>query len=113
MPIYHITSLSEWQRASAAGSYRADSLASQGFIHCSTREQVLTVANRFYSGQTGLVLLRIDTQRLAAPVRYENLEGGETLFPHIYGPLEAAAVEAVLDFPPNSDGSFNFPQSIL
>jgi uncharacterized protein (DUF952 family) len=111
MLIYHITSLSEWQRAQAAGSYRADTLASQGFIHCSTREQVLPVADRFYAAQTGLVLLCIDPQRLASPPRYENLEGGETLFPHIYGPLELEAVEAVLPFPPGPDGSFAFPSA--
>jgi uncharacterized protein (DUF952 family) len=111
MPIYHITSLSEWQRAQAAGSYRADSLASAGFIHCSTREQVLAVASRFYAGQTGLVLLRIAAERLTAPLRYENLEGGETLFPHIYGPLDLEAVEEALPFPPQADGSFIFPES--
>jgi uncharacterized protein (DUF952 family) len=111
MAIYHITSLSAWQQAQAAGQYTADSLASQGFIHCSTREQVLATAGRFYAGQDGLVLLCIDAQRIAVPLRYENLEGGEALFPHIYGPLELAAVEAVLPFPPNPDGSFSFPES--
>lgn len=113
MTIFHITLLSEWQRALAAGSYQADSLASQGFIHCSTREQVLAVATRFYAGQNGLVLLRIAAERLTAPVRYENLEGGEALFPHIYGPLDLAAVEAALLFPPNPDGSFSFPELSL
>ena len=110
MSIYHITSHSEWQRAQADGIYRADSLASQGFIHCSTREQVLPVAARFYAGQPGLVLLRIDPARLAAPLVYENLEGGQEQFPHLYGPLELQAVEAALPFPPQPDGRFAWPQ---
>ena len=110
MFIYHISSLDEWQRAQGAGSYRADSLASQGFIHCSKREQIPPVATRFYRAQTDLVLLRIDPLRLAARVVYENLEGGEELFPHIYGPLELEAVVAVLPFPANQDGTFSFPE---
>ena len=51
MPIYHITPLEEWERARAAGSYQANSLHSEGFIHCSTREQVIPTANRFYHGE--------------------------------------------------------------
>ncbi len=109
MAIYHISSLAEWQQAQEAGVYRADSLASQGFIHCSTREQIPGVGARFYTGRQGLLLLRIDPARLAAPLVYENLEGGQELFPHIYGPLELEAVEAVLPFPPRADGKFDFP----
>jgi uncharacterized protein (DUF952 family) len=111
MPIYHITPLEEWERARAAGSYQADSLHSEGFMHCSTREQVIPTANRFYHGRQGLVLLRIEPELLAAAVQYENLEGGETLFPHIYGPLNLEAVSAVAPFPPQAEGIFCFPVS--
>lgn len=109
MIIYHISNQTEWDQARKAGSYRADSLASEGFIHCSKREQVLTVAVRFYKGLQNLLLLAIETDLLTAPVKYENLEGGEPLFPHIYGPLNLEAVSAAVPFPPNPDGSFDFP----
>ena len=98
--IYHITHQVDWSSALDAGEYTADSLASQGFIHCSTREQVLPVAERYYAGQVGLVLLCIDEGKLTAPVRYENLEGGEEQFPHIYGPLNLEAVVQALAFSP-------------
>ena len=39
--IYHITRRADWQAALAAHAYTADSLASEGFIHCSTAQQVL------------------------------------------------------------------------
>jgi uncharacterized protein (DUF952 family) len=109
MTIYHITPQEEWERARAAGSYQADSLQSEGFIHCSKREQVIPVANRFYHGRVDLVLLAIEPSRLSAQVKYENLEGGEILFPHIYGPLDLDAVTAALPFPPAPDGTFSFP----
>jgi uncharacterized protein (DUF952 family) len=110
MPIYHITPREEWERARASGSYQADSLHSEGFIHCSTGEQVIATANRFYRGKSGLVLLAIETDRLSAPLKFENLEGGPILFPHIYGPLNLDAVAAAIPFPPQPDGTFQFPQ---
>ena len=109
MRIYHITQLTDWEKARAAGSYRADSLASEGFIHCSTREQVPATGLRFYKGRTDLLLLEIEPGRLTAPLKYENSEGGQPPFPHIYGPLNLDAVERTLPFPSNPDGSFDFP----
>jgi len=109
--IYHITSQREWQAAQAAGAYTADSLEREGFIHCSTGEQVVATANRYYAGQAGLVLLRIRVEALRAEVRYENLVGGETLFPHIYGPLNLEAVEGAADFAPGVDGRFSLPDT--
>ena len=44
---------------------------------------------------------------LGADVRYENLEGGEQQFPHVYGPIPVAAVVQVLPFRPVADGTFS------
>lgn len=109
--IYHITAEGEWRKAQAAGSYAADSLAAQGFIHLSTREQVVWVGNRFYRGQAGLVLLCVDTGRLRAELRYEESEPGQR-FPHLYGPLNLDAIAAVHPFPPAADGSFSLPPGL-
>lgn len=48
-----------------------------------------------FAGIRGLVLLEIDLARCPAEVRWENLEGGSELFPHLYGPVPAAAVISV------------------
>lgn len=101
--IFHIAKRSEWNAAEVAGEYVAPSLASEGFIHCSTSEQVLGSAERYYRGQSGLVLLCIDEGGLTSPLRYENR------FPHIYGPLNIDAVTRVVDFPCEADGSFRLP----
>lgn len=58
--IFHITSRTSWDNAQKRGDYRAESLTTEGFIHCSTLAQVLQVANNFYKGQNGLVLLEIE-----------------------------------------------------
>jgi uncharacterized protein (DUF952 family) len=109
--IFHITAEKAWREAQAAGVYAADSLAAEGFIHLSTREQVLRTAARFYRGQAGLVLLSVDPALLAAELRYEESEPGER-FPHLYGPLNLEAVVAVHAFPPGPDGGFTWPQGL-
>jgi uncharacterized protein (DUF952 family) len=66
-----------------------------GFIHCSRREQVAKVASTFYRGRSDLLLLEIDPLQVGAEIRYENLEDGGELFPHLYGPLPVRAVVRV------------------
>lgn len=90
----------------AEGNYRAPTFEAEGFIHCSTREQVIQVADRRFRGQSGLVLLFIETERVDAEIIYENLEGGPELFPHIYGELNTDAVAQVAEFAPDDDGYF-------
>jgi uncharacterized protein (DUF952 family) len=107
--IYHITRRIDWERARSAGTYIADSLTSEGFIHCSTAEQVIATANRLFRSRHGLVLLCIETSKVQAEIRYENLEGGVILFPHVYGALDTGAIVEVRDFPPGADGTFEFP----
>src|SRR6185295_18321434 len=88
--LVHICTADEWNSAQAAGELRPDSLASNGFVHLSTPEQVHLPANRLYAGRTDLVLVRIDPTRLSSPVRSEPgvlTDPAAMVFPHLYGPL--------------------------
>jgi uncharacterized protein (DUF952 family) len=108
--IYHLTTRAAWDKVHAAGAYTADSLTSQGFIHCSREDQILRVANANFHGETGLVLLEIDLAHLQPALRWEpGTDKPDELFPHLYGPLNLDAVLRVLDFPPGPDGSFTLP----
>lgn len=111
-PILHITTIDDWETAVAAGEYRADSLTSEGFIHCSTPEQVLMPANAMFAGQTDLILLLIDPARLTAELVYEDCYESGHQFPHIYGPLNLDAVTGFVHFPPNPDGTFALPAEL-
>ena len=108
--IYHITSRTSWTDAKKSGAYTADSLATQGFIHCSKADQVVRVANTWYTAQRGLVLLEIDETRLRSEVRWEpGTDKPDELFPHIYGPLNVEAVTRFHVFEPEADGKFILP----
>jgi len=109
--IFHITTRAAWDEAQASGRYTADSLQTEGFIHCSQAEQVTWVANTRFRGRTDLVLLHVDEAAVGAEVRRENLEGGTTLFPHIYGPLPVRAVMQVTPMTPSPDGTFELDLS--
>ena len=115
--IYHITSRKAWSDASQRGEYRTESLETEGFIHCSTREQVLPVAEKFYQGQGTLLLLLIDPSRLHSELRWEPPSGGNPppgvpegeMFPHVYGPINLDAVIKVFDLEANPDGGYSLP----
>ena len=61
-----------------------------------TPEQLPYVYGKFYKGQAGLVVLRIDPERLNCPLIWENPHEKWKLFPHIYGPLNLDAVVEVV-----------------
>ncbi|MBU7581732.1 MAG: DUF952 domain-containing protein [Nostoc sp. TH1S01] len=109
--LLHITQRLQWEQAQAQNIYVAESLANEGFIHCSKVAQIIPVANRFFYNQQELVILLIDTQKVKAEIRYEAAETGE-IFPHIYGSLNIDAVTQVIDFASGVNGYFNLPQQL-
>ena len=104
--IYHIVPRQEWETAAAHGRYEPASVAADGFIHCSTREQVAGTANAIFAGRHGLVLLAIEEERVGVDIVYEDCYQTGQQFPHIYGPLDPRAVVEVIDFPCDKAGRF-------
>lgn len=97
--IYHVTTREAWQEALAAGAYRASSLNTEGFIHCSEEHQVAGVLERYYQGIQNLVLLHIRANQLTEKLVYELAPSINESFPHVYGPINLDAVEQVTDIP--------------
>jgi uncharacterized protein (DUF952 family) len=90
--IYHVTTKENWDKALAAGFYEAQSLHTEGFIHNSTAAQVQGVLERYYAGQTDLVLLHIEETKLTAVLKYELAPSINEEFPHIFGVINVDAV---------------------
>ncbi len=112
MQILHITPRNRWESAKNLGSYRSETLDTEGFIHCSTLAQVVGSANRFFKQQTNLVILVIAVDRVTAEIRDEGADANN-LFPHIYGELNIDAVDRVIDLDAGTDGLFVMPQELL
>lgn len=107
--LFHIAEQVGWEIALDRGVYRPASLDREGFIHCSTGEQVLATAERLFAGRHDLLLLEIDPDEVEADIRYEPADG--QLFPHIYGPLDLAAVIGTHPLEPRRDGRFTIPKT--
>lgn len=111
--IYHLAYRQDWDDAVRAGDYRQSTkgrtLEEQGFIHGTAKpSQVDQVANSFYRGDEGLVVLIIDEAKVRSEVRHDPVPGFDTPLPHIYGPLN---LDAVIDIKPlntDGDGQFHF-----
>ena len=101
--IWHLLPLSTW-RSAGSGVYVPGTVNARPFVHASPDEAMtLAVANTLYRDfAEPMVALALDTDRISAPVRFEAADprppagvAGDVLFPHIYGPVETAAVTEV------------------
>ncbi|MFN6962450.1 MAG: DUF952 domain-containing protein [Pyrinomonadaceae bacterium] len=95
MYVYHVVLPEVWDDFRGAW-YEADSLATEGFIHCSFAEQLDGVLARYYSGEPRVKVLEIEPSKLISKLIVEPSTGGES-YPHIYGPINREAIVAVKD----------------
>ncbi|GAB3764438.1 glutathione S-transferase [Nocardioides ginsengisegetis] len=101
MRIYHVATLADWEAAQTSGAYttstRGVTLEQEGYIHASREDQWRGVYERYYADVTEpLVLLVVDTDLLSSPVVEEVPAPGMTeTYPHVYGPIDPAAVVEV------------------
>jgi len=115
--LYHIATAVDWEQAQQDGEYRTStrgrSLGEEGFIHASTAAQVLPVADMVYLDEPeDLVLLVLDTRRISAEIRDEPVPGWADPFPHIYGPLDVAAVVRAVPLGRDAASGFCWPDGL-
>ena len=80
--IYKICQIQEWTKAKEKGFFAGSKVdTADGFIHFSTREQLVITAKKHFKGQKNLILIEVNTKTL--PVKWEQSRGGD-LFPHLY-----------------------------
>ena len=106
--IYHITSREAWKQVKDNSTFEPSSLSSEGFVHCSTKEQLLVVLNRFFKNAEEVLILEIDTGKLSSKLIFE-ISDGES-FPHIYGAINISSVRKthLLDFKEKGKFKINF-----
>lgn len=110
--IYHLSTPGEWASAQVAGdltsSSRDRTLEEEGFIHCSRADQVAGVLERYYDGAGPLLILSVDTDLLTSPWQDDEI-APRVFYPHVYGPINVAAVVAVTPLDPAADGAYELP----
>ncbi|WP_220457972.1 MULTISPECIES: DUF952 domain-containing protein [unclassified Actinotalea] len=110
--VLHLAERTYWDAARERGVYerstRGASFEQVGYVHAATPAQLPAVGAAVHGDDAAadLVLLVVDLDRLArhgVEVRWENLEGGEERYPHLYAPLPVEAVVRTLAVP-EADG---------
>lgn len=82
-----------------------------GYVHLSTAVQVTETAAKHFVGESDLVLLALETDRLSDALRWEPSRGG-ALFPHLYRPLTLADVLWDKSLPLGAAGHI-FPEGVV
>lgn len=83
MLIYKLFRAAEWQQFEAAGTTLGAPIdLADGYIHFSTAEQVAETAAKYFAGETGVMVLALDSDKLEQ-LKWEPSRGG-ALFPHLY-----------------------------
>jgi uncharacterized protein (DUF952 family) len=92
--ILHIATPVEWTGAQARGAVSPPSLEAEGFVHCSTPDQLPGTLARHFAGAGDLVLLVLDSAAVG-DLRWEESVPGAPPFPHVYNAIPVAAVRSV------------------
>lgn len=91
MLIYHIVLPEVWESFKEKEDYEAESLHTEGFIHCSFAEQLDGVLQRYYSNAEKVLILSLDTEKLSSKLVKEPSTNNE-IYPHIYGKINKSAI---------------------
>ena len=89
--VFKILPAETWLEACCHGAFAGSSDdIRDGYIHLSAAHQLAGTLNKYFAGQTDLVLVAYRTEALGPALRWEAARGGD-LFPHLYAPLPTAA----------------------
>jgi uncharacterized protein (DUF952 family) len=102
---YHLSPRASWDAADPDAPLRSSSLDTEGFIHCTDGvTEMVATANRHYAAVPGaFVVLTVDLDLITSPWRVED---PGRIYPHIFGPIDRAAIVAVVAAPREPDGTF-------
>ena len=111
--VYKVLSEAAFEEAARDGRFLGspDDLR-DGFIHLSQAHQLAGTLAKHFAGQDKLMLLAFDAARLGPELRLELSRGGEP-FPHLYAPLDFAALLWVEPLSLDAQGRHVLPQESL
>lgn len=90
--LFHFCTQNQWKEQEEEAVYEDPSLKTEGFIHCSTDNQVQKVLNRYFQGKKDILMLHIDPEVLESSLQYERAANDGDFYPHIYGPINKSAI---------------------
>ena len=102
MILIHLIEREDWESAREENPLFQKSFIQFGFVHCCLPDQTESVLSQWFAGNNEVIAVEIDSEKLKFPLVFENLEGGNEDFPHIYGPVNIDAI--VKSYPVSQQG---------
>lgn len=104
-PTFHLVPEDVWATCDLKEAYRTLSLGEEGFIHCTDESEALVAtANRHFADDPRpYLVLTIDLDRVGSPWRFDD---ADRRYPHVYGPIERAAILGVSRMVRDHDRTF-------
>ena len=99
----------EWEDQLNESTYAPSRYKLEGFIHCSTKDQIERTANTIFKSHNKIYLLHIEEEKEQECLKCENLEGGEELFPHLYKILPKSSIHKSEEIFKLENGLFYIP----
>jgi uncharacterized protein (DUF952 family) len=101
----HLVPEAVWRAHDPGRPYLPAAWEQDGFIHCTDGDkEMLAVANRFYADDPRpFLLLTVDLDQNGSPWRFDD---PGRRYPHLYGPIDPAAVTEVRGLERDSAGRF-------
>ena len=104
-PPFHLVPAAVWKAQEPDRPYEAASLATEGFVHCTDgAAELVATANRHYrDDERAFLVLTIDLDATGSPWRIEDERG---IYPHVFGPIDRAAILRSVPAPRDAEGLF-------
>lgn len=94
MLIYHVVLPDTWAKFDGKPAYEAESLSTEGLIHCSYADQLDGVLKRYYADASNVLILSLETGKLESKLVEEASTNSE-VYPHIYGTINRTAIVSI------------------
>ena len=95
--IYRLATPQEWEQTQITGyAPLRDIDVKDGYLHLSTRDQVLETANLYFADVPSVLVMEIPAAPLGDALKYELAPKRGELFPHLYARLEKDKVSQVI-----------------
>jgi uncharacterized protein (DUF952 family) len=100
MLVYKICTREIWEETKKTGVFPGMPIdVRDGYVHLSTLAQSGATIRKYFHGQTGLVMLTLEADKLGSELRWEQSSTGRRGdFPHLYGQLLLSAIVEAVPF---------------
>ncbi len=103
--VYRLATRVEWANAKETGQVPLRAIDEKdGYIHLSTRDQLLETARLHFAGEDNLLALEISLHPIAAHVKFELAPKRGEEFPHLFATLKTSWVKQAISLVPTNDG---------